>query len=74
MLLDISDRVAQFYERAADCHERVEKAHTADERDFFLAMEERWLFLAHHREETERIVHRTMEMARRAKRRAKGSR
>jgi hypothetical protein len=67
MLSPISRRVVLFYERAADCHEKSGKAETPDGRDFFLEMEQRWLALARHREETERLIQLTAEKARRRK-------
>jgi hypothetical protein len=67
MLFPISRRVALFYERAADCHERADKAEMSDAQGFFLEMERRWLVLARHREETERLVRLTAEKAQRRK-------
>jgi hypothetical protein len=67
MLSPLSRRVALFYERAADCHEKAEKAETPDGLSFFLEMERRWLALARHREETERLLQLTAEKAQRRK-------
>lgn len=68
MLLRISDRVAFFFERAADCHEKMQRARDLAEREFYLEMEQHWLSLAHHREQTERLKRLTAEIAKRARR------
>jgi hypothetical protein len=68
MSLRISSRVAMYYERAADCHERAQKANTPAEREFFLDTERCCLSLAHHHDLSERLIGISKAMAKRINR------
>jgi len=70
MLYSISKRVAEFYQRAFECNEKARKAHSSEEREFYLDMERRWLSLAHHRDLTERLTRIAQDMARRCRKQA----
>ena len=67
MLYSISKRVAELYQHAFECGEKARKAHNSEERAFYLAMERRWLSLAHHRDLTERLTRIAQNIARRYK-------
>jgi len=70
MLYSISKRVAEFYQHAFECNEKAERAHSSEEREFYLDMERRWLSLAHHRDLTERLTRIAQDIASRYKKSA----
>jgi hypothetical protein len=58
MLTDLSQDVANCYQRAAECAERAGACADADMRDFYVEREHAWLKLAHSYQAAERLSRR----------------
>ena len=55
MLQNLSDDIRECYRHAEECRRRAEEARDVETRADFLAMESRWLGLAHSYEFAERL-------------------
>jgi hypothetical protein len=56
MLQKTSELVADCHRRAFECNENAKAATNAEDRQFYLDMERRWLFLARSYELTDRLT------------------
>jgi hypothetical protein len=68
MLQRTAKLVADCYQRAAESAQRARNAQNASDREFYLDMERRWMFLADSYEFTDRVTSMSNELDRHSNR------
>jgi hypothetical protein len=57
MLQNLSNEIRECYQHAEDCRRRADQATDPSTKEHYLAMEQRWLGLAHNYDFAERLSH-----------------